>query len=104
MALVAEHGRTTSTRVFREVSELGAELERLGEATLGCRTPARVAVLFDWHNWWAIDAAVGPIERKEYVANRRRWYRALWRRNVGVDVVFSDSDLSGYDVVIAPML
>jgi len=101
---VVEHGRSPSTRVFNEVSELGAELERLGEATLGARTPARVAVLFDWENWWAIDSAVGPINNKEYVATVRRWYRALWRRNVGVDVVFSDSDLSRYDVVIAPML
>jgi beta-galactosidase len=63
-----------------------------------------VAVLFDWNNCWAIDAAVGPVRDKQNVETVRRWYRALWRRNVGVDVVFSDSDLASYDVVIAPML
>ncbi len=63
-----------------------------------------MAVLFDWNNWWAIDAAIGPIRQKEYVATVRKHYRALWRRNVPVDVVFSDSDLSGYDLVVAPML
>jgi beta-galactosidase len=101
---VVEHGGASSTRVFREVSELGAELERLGSAVIGGRTPARVAIMFDWNNWWAIDAAVGPIQDKQYVATVRRWYRAFWRQNVGIDVIFSDSDLSNYDVVVAPML
>jgi beta-galactosidase len=101
---VVEHGGSSSTRVFREVSELGAELEQLGEALIGSVTRSRVAVLFDWDNWWAIDCAVGPIQDKQYVPTVRRWYRALRRRNVAVDVVFSDSDSSGYDVIIAPML
>ena len=101
---VVEHGRRNDTRVFREVSRAGAELERLGQATLGATTPARVAILFDWNNWWAIENAVGPIQDKAYVATVRRYYRAFWRRNVAVDVVFSDSDLSRYDVVVAPML
>jgi beta-galactosidase len=101
---VVEHGGRSDTRVFREVSELGAELEQLSDTTLGATTPARIAVLFDWNNWWAIDDAVGPITQKEYVATVRKHYRALWRRNVPVDVVFSDSDVSGYDVLVAPML
>jgi beta-galactosidase len=101
---VVEHAGRSDTRVFREVSELGAELDKLGEVTLGASTPARVAVLFDWNNWWAIDNAVGPLQDKQYVATVRKHYRALFRRNVGVDVVFSDSDLSRYDLVVAPML
>jgi beta-galactosidase len=101
---VVEHSGRSDTRVFREVSELGAELERLGNTTIGAATPARVAILFDWNNWWALDAAIGPIQEKAYVATVRKHYNALWRRNVPVDVVFSDSDLSRYDVVLAPLL
>jgi beta-galactosidase len=101
---VVEHGRDPSARVFREVAELGEELESLGDAVVGSRKSSRVAVLYDWNNWWAIDNAVGPIQDKEYIPTLRAWYGALWRRNVGVDVVFSDSELSSYDVVIAPML
>src|SRR5258707_1083511 len=71
---------------------------------LGATTPAGVAVLFDWNNWWAIDNAVGPIEHKEYVATVRKHYRVFHRRNIAVDIVFSDSELSRYDLVIAPML
>ena len=58
---VIEHGGRADTRVFREVTELGAELERLGDTVVGARTPARVALLFDWNNWWAIEGAIGPI-------------------------------------------
>lgn len=101
---VVEHSGRSDTRVFGEVSELGAELERLGDTTIGAATPARVAVLFDWHNRWAIDNAVGPINPKHYVEFVRKQYNALWRKNVPVDIVFSDSDLSRYDIVIAPML
>ena len=101
---VVEHAGDPGARVFREVAALGEELERVGGHIVGARTPARVAVLFDWANWWAIDSAVGPIQDKQYVATVQRWYRAVWRRNIPVDVVFSDSDLAAYDVVIAPML
>ncbi|HEU4328662.1 MAG TPA: beta-galactosidase, partial [Roseiflexaceae bacterium] len=87
---VVEHSGRSDTRVFREVSALGAELERLGDLTVGAATPARAAVLFDWNNWWAIDSAVGPINPKDYVGTVRKHYRALWQHNIPVDVVFSD--------------
>lgn len=102
-AVIEHHGRS-DVRVFQEVSTLGNELEQLGTRVLGGTLQARVAILFDWDNWWAIDSAVGPIQQKDYVGFVRKHYRALWERHVPVDVVFADSDLSGYDVVIAPML
>jgi beta-galactosidase len=101
---VVEHAGDPDARVFREVAALGEELERVGADIVSARTTSRVAILFDWDSWWALDGAVGPIRDKAYVATVRRWYRALWRRNVAVDVVFSDSELARYDVVIAPML
>lgn len=101
---VVEHAADPSARVFKEVSALGAELERVGPRVIDSRVSARVAVLFDWNNWWAIEAGVGPTQQKDYLPTVRRWYRAFWRKNIPIDVVFSDSDLSGYDVVIAPML
>jgi beta-galactosidase len=99
-----EHWGDATARVFREVAAIGEELERIGHHIVGARTPSRVAVLFDWDNWWALDSAVGPIRDKQYVETVRRWYGALWRRNIPVDVVFSDSELAPYDLVIAPML
>jgi beta-galactosidase len=101
---VLEHAGDPGARVFREVAALGEELGRLGHRIVGARSRARVALVFDWTNWWAIEGAIGPIREKRYVETVQRWYSALWRRNVPVDIVFGDSDLTGYDVVIAPML
>jgi beta-galactosidase len=101
---VVEHAGRTDARVFQEVTTLGAELERLGDKTLGATTPARVALLFDWNNWWGLQDAVGPVREKEYVPVLRQHYAAFWNRNVSVDIVFSDSDLSRYSIVVAPML
>jgi beta-galactosidase len=101
---IVEHGGRSDTRVFREVAALGAELARLGDATIGAATPARVGVLYDWDNAWAIEAAIGPINPKDYGGFVRRHYNALWRKNIPIDIVWSDSDLSRYDLVVAPML
>ncbi len=101
---VIEHSGQSDSRVFREVSQLGAELHKLGDVTLGGRTDAQVAILFDWDNWHALDNAVGPVRDKQYYATVSKHYLALYGQNIPVDVVFPDSNLSKYKIVIAPMM
>ena len=101
---VIEHHHNPSARVFREVSALGTELARLGTATLAGRTPARVAVLFDWESWWAFDASSGPRRGLDYVAEVLPYYSALHSAGIQTDVVGLDADFSRYDVIIAPWL
>jgi beta-galactosidase len=102
-AVIGHSGRD-DTRVFREVAALGAELTAIGDATLGARTPARVALLFDWDSWWALELSDGPSRLVQYKEIVLDYYRALWRAGIGVDVVAVTADLSGYDVVVAPVL
>ncbi len=101
---VIEHAGREDTRVFREVSQLGAELRRLGDSVIGAAIVARVGVMFDWDNWHALDDAVGPVRDKRYVETVRKHYRALYAKNVPVDIVFPDSDFSRYSLIVAPML
>ncbi|MEJ3746163.1 beta-galactosidase [Actinomycetes bacterium KLBMP 9797] len=101
---VIGHAGRSDTRVFQEVAELGRELERLGDATLGARTPARVALLFDWDSWWALELSDGPSRLVKYVDVVLAYYRALWDAGADVDVVPVTADLSRYDVVVAPAL
>ncbi|MHB8625821.1 MAG: beta-galactosidase [Aggregatilineales bacterium] len=101
---VVEHSGRSDTRVFREVSQIGAELRTLDSAIVGAATDAKVAILYDWDNRWAIEDASGPVQDKKYLPTVIKHYRALYRKNVAVDVVFPDSDFSGYDLLIAPML
>ncbi|SCF08340.1 beta-galactosidase [Micromonospora coriariae] len=101
---VIGHAGRADTRVFREVAELGAELERFGPVSLGARTPARVAMLFDWDSWWALEISDGPSRLVRYQQVVLAYHRALWEAGVDLDVVAVAADLSGYDVVVAPAL
>ncbi|PWR06624.1 beta-galactosidase [Micromonospora acroterricola] len=101
---VIGHAGRSDTRVFREVADLGAELARLGPASLGARTPARVALLFDWDSWWALEISDGPSRLVRYQQVVLAYHRALWDVGVDLDVVAVTADLSGYDVVVAPAL
>lgn len=101
---VVEHSGRDNTRVFKEVSQIGKELMALGGNVVGAGTDAKVALLFDWDNWWALDEASGPIADKKYIATIQKHYRAFFRKNIPVDMVFPDSDFSKYEVLIAPMM
>lgn len=101
---VLDHAGRTDTRAFREVAALGAELNRLGDGVLGARTPARVALLFDWDSWWSVEMTDGLNRHVRYPQVVLAYYRALWQANIDVDVVPVTADLHGYDVVLAPLL
>ena len=101
---IVEHEGTDKPRVFQEVAALGRELESLGTRTLGGRTPARAALLFDWENWWAVEYSSGPSIDLKYVPQCQEYFRALHGLHIPTDIVSPEADLSGYDLIIAPVL
>ncbi|SDT26466.1 beta-galactosidase [Actinoplanes derwentensis] len=102
-AVIGHSGRS-DTRVFREVAALGAELEALGPVTLGARTPAKVALLFDWDSWWALEISDGPSRLVRYLDVVTTYHKALWTLGVDLDVAPVTAPLTDYDVVVAPAL
>ncbi|MDN4482571.1 beta-galactosidase [Demequina lignilytica] len=86
------------SRVYRETEALGAELASLSHLR-GTRSEARVAMVVDWPSWWALEQDSMPA-RISYVEQLLRWYRALHRRGVLVDMVPAAGDLDGYDMVV----
>ncbi|WP_313161801.1 beta-galactosidase [Kosakonia cowanii] len=101
---VIDHVGHLDTRVGREVSALGEMLSKL-TPVMGCRTEARVAIIFDQQNRWALDDAQGPRNKgMEYEKTVNEHYRPFWEKGVAVDVINADADLSRYHLVIAPML
>ena len=101
---VIDHAGRSDTRVFREITTLGKELDALGSQTLGGRTPAKAAILFDWNNWWGIEYSAGPSILIDYREECFKYYQALHKKNIPVDVIGVSEDLSKYDLVIAPIL
>lgn len=101
---VIEHVGHEHTRVFRETAALGAELFKLGDSLIDAKVKSKVALLFDWENWWAVEMSSGPSIALKYVEEMHKFYDALYRASIPADVVGVDADLSGYDLVIAPVL
>lgn len=93
-----------NTRIYREMAQLGAELTTLGGRFTGARSHARAAIVFDWDNWWAVELSSGPSRDLRYFEQVEKYYRAFHRRNITVDVVRAQADLSGYELVVAPVL
>jgi len=100
---VVDHVGHENTRVFSDVADLGRALEKL-DPVIGTTVRPDVALVYDWENNWAITDAAGPRHDKGYLPTCRRHYRQFWRRGIPVDVIDMDQDLSGYKLVVAPML
>ncbi|MFD2114674.1 beta-galactosidase [Paenibacillus yanchengensis] len=99
-----DHVGHEHTRVFRECAELGHELQHLDDRIVGARVEAKVAILFDWENWWAIEYSSGPTIDLKYLNIVQKYYDALYGQHVQVDFVSVDDDFNRYDIVIAPVL
>ncbi|MEV7066784.1 beta-galactosidase [Streptomyces collinus] len=96
------HGGT-DTRVWREVVELGASMEVLSEIR-GTRTEADVAVLWDWHSWWAQTLDWRPSVDHDARERADAFYEALYDRHLTVDFAHPEADLSRYPLVVVPAL
>lgn len=101
---VIDHAGHENTRVFREITALGDELKRIGKKTLGAKTKTKIALMMTWDNWWALEYSAGPSCDLKYITEFTRYYEALRNMNYDVDIIAPQEDLSGYELVIAPLL
>ena len=101
---VVDHYPTEKNRMFREVAALGQDLKQMSQV-VGTSVDAKVAVIYDAQNHWAIGDTKGPrAQGKDYFQTCVDHYRPFWDRGIGVDVIDSEAPLEGYQLVIAPML
>lgn len=102
--VVIAHSQRTDTRVFKEIQRLGQTLARLGTTFKDSRVQAKVAVLFDWENMWALQYIAGIRQDIDYVKIVQTYYRHFYEQNITVDVIGNTNDFSAYDLVVAPVL
>ena len=101
---VISHAGTENTRVFREVKQLGKELEQLSSVLPGSQNTADVGIIFDWDNYWALEYTSGPNVDLKYVDQIHQYYRYFYEKNIAVDMIPVDADFSRYKVIAAPVL
>ncbi|MDQ0253203.1 beta-galactosidase [Evansella vedderi] len=97
------HSNDEESRVYREIKQLGNELKKL-DSLVGATTPAKIAIIFDWENWWAVELEGKPHNNLDYVRRVQTYYKELYERNIAVDFVRAGDDLSKYEIVVAPMI
>lgn len=97
------HVEPEKSRSWREVKQLGTDLGRL-DSLLGTKGEAEVAILLDWENWWALEIDSKPSSDVKMPDGLYSFYKPLFEANVPVDFAHPGSELSGYELVLAPHL
>ena len=99
---VVGHLNGDNTRVFREVTELGERLDTLSEKIMDSCNRAKVAVIYDMENCWALEDTVAVDNEMDYRKLFAKYYRPLWEKGIDTDVIDMERELFGYQLVIAP--
>lgn len=101
---IIDHSGRNDTRNFKECKALGEELYKVGDMTLGGRTHANVAIIFDWESWWALEDASGINDYLHYPDEVMNYYRAFYEMNIQVDIIGYNDPIGGYAIVVAPLM
>jgi beta-galactosidase len=100
-AMVPHQG--TDSRIWREVTALGADLSTL-DGLVGSRVLADVALVWDWESWWALELDSRPSADVRYRDRVEAFYERLWRAHHTVDFTHPEGDLGRYRLVVVPSL
>ena len=96
---VVDHDASEKNRVFQEVAWIGKDLEKLSSQILSTCNRAKVAIIMDWENWWALSDAQAISRKFDYTEELLKYYRVF-----EVDIISMDRELSDYQLVVAPTL
>ena len=101
-AMVPHTGEDSA--VFRDVCELGADLNTLADnGLLGTKlAKSKVAVVFDYESEWATEHTATPTQKVHHVDEPLQWFRALADHGVTADVVPVSSNWDEYEVAVLP--
>lgn len=101
-AMVPHTGEDST--VFRDVCELGADLNTLADnGLLGTKlAKSKVAVVFDYESEWATEHTATPTQKVHHVDEPLQWFRALADHGVTADVVPVSSNWDEYEVAVLP--
>jgi beta-galactosidase len=102
-------------RRYRELSQMGRELERIGDLIESTRPKAQVAIVMSYESRWALNAVLTPFadatrrstfgrEGMHVHEAAKAYHAALMEKNLCTDAMDPREDLSQYRLVIAPRL
>ena len=102
-AVVGHDGRQDA-RAFTETVQVGEKLGKLSEIT-AVQREKQALIVHDWQNKWALEGSCGPRNAGlGYWDELKRHYNALARAGIAVEFGDETADLTGYRLVVVPML
>jgi beta-galactosidase len=90
-------------RRYREAAQVAKEYHRLAPLLAGTIIKADVAIVYDYDSLWALQIQNG-YPGASHTEAIKRYYDALFRAGVNVDILHPGDDLNGYKLVLTPHL
>ncbi len=90
-------------RRYREAAQTAGEFHRLAKELDGTTVKADVAMIYDYDSIWALRIQPG-FGKNDYHQAMHRYYNALFRAGVNVDMIKPTDDFGRYRAVLAPDL
>ncbi|WP_258087919.1 beta-galactosidase [Weissella fangxianensis] len=101
---VIGHNLRDDTRIFKEVTQVGDNLEHLQPALNAKAYPAKVAIVYDYDNMWALsDVRNYASQTIKYWQTIQEQYQYFWEHDVPVEFISTSDELTDYKLVIDPM-
>ena len=90
-------------RRYQEAARVASEYRKLEQMLQGTTVQADVAIVYDYESIWSLAGQPG-YAGNNYARVLSRYYNALFRAGINVDLISPDADLAGYKLVLAPDL
>ena len=90
-------------RRYKEAARTAQEYHKLAAELEGTTLKPKVAMIYDYDSLWAVRIQPG-FAHNNYHDAMRRYYSALFRAGVNVDMIPPGADFTGYRAVLAPDL
>ncbi len=101
---VVSHDCREDNRVFAETCQVGAALKAMA-GVAGSEKVKQAAIVMDWSNKWALEDSQGPRNiGMGFWHEMQRHYNGLAKNGVSVDFVSPQEDISGYKLIVCPMM
>jgi len=89
--------------LYEEIQQIGRDFAAASQVLDGSEVKANAAILNSYGDRWSIHWQRHHAEF-DYVVHAGAYYRPLASRNIPVDIISSEEELSGYKLVVAPCL
>jgi len=101
---ILQHDGTNKSISYKEAAQIGSEIHRIGPQFEDSRVVSPVAIVYDYDNIWANYYSCQERPMYSYLDEILRFYKAVRKKGINVDIVKPTDDLSKYKAVIAPLM